>query len=120
MLPSLGASSLIRARVPSTMARIATLGKGSSGGELLPRFLAPGLEALRLPAQASCGGRVGRRLVVASVRAEAGGAGAYEREAFVDANEAAKIAHVRESSWGNVHEWRSCCVIRGTLSRYFD
>jgi len=57
------------------------------------RFLTPGLDALQVtlkPSHHRHGGGMG------SVRAEAG-AGAYDRETFVDANEAAKIAHVRDS-----------------------
>lgn len=89
----IGAATVARgasARI-GTLREIGFAGRWSRGGTLSSQFLAPGLDSLQLPLKPSAcnGGSVG------SVRAEAG-PGAYDRETFVDANEAAKIAHVRD------------------------
>lgn len=77
----------VRHHVGAPVARAVSCSTLSSLGSLAPR-----LDALQLPLKPS----LNHHRNCWSVRAEAG-AGAYDRDAFVESNEAAKIAHVRVS-----------------------
>lgn len=68
---------------------VGTLRAGLGFSTSASQFLAPGLDTLQLPAKLSL--RHDRKLRLESARA---GVGAYDKDAFVDENEANKIALV--------------------------